>query len=120
MKKIAIFVLLLAVASMLPWFFSTSAGAAPMIGPAPRPGPGYRVSGPYTNKNLSLFLIHGKDTIKSTNILTLEEAMAQKKVVVHETGNVNQLAIENKSEAIVFIQSGDIVKGGRQDRTMQH
>src|SRR5262249_24114729 len=38
----------------------------------------------------------------------------------HETGNVNQLSIENKSDAIVFMQSGDIVKGGQQDRTMQY
>jgi len=120
MKKTAILVLLFAVASMVPWLFSNSAGAAPIVGPAPRPGPGYRVSGPYTNRNLSVFLIHGRDTIKSTNILTLEEAMAQKKVVVHETGNVNMLTVENKSDAIVFIQSGDIVKGGRQDRTMQY
>jgi len=75
-----------------------------------------RISGPYTHDNLSIFLIHraGSDTGK--NFLTLQEAMEEKKVVVYETGNVNQLAIENLSSEEVYIQSGDIVKGGRQDR----
>jgi len=38
--------------------------------------------------------------------------------VVHETGNVNQLAVENVSAENVFIQGGDIVKCGRQDRVL--
>jgi hypothetical protein len=76
------------------------------------------ISGPYTHKNLTVFLIHGPDTIKGANYLTLGEALEQKKVVVYETDNVNELAIENVSDQPVFIQSGDIVKGGKQDRTM--
>ena len=45
------------------------------------------------------------------------EQKTEEKVVVHETGQVNELAVENVSaDADVFIQSGDIVKGGRQDR----
>ena len=79
----------------------------------------YTLSGPYTHKNLSLFLVHGKDRIKATNLLTLAEAMQKKLVVVHETGNVSQLTIENTSPAFsVYIQSGDIVKGGKQDRVI--
>src|SRR5205085_4151392 len=50
--------------------------------------------------------------------LTLEEAMARKLVRVHETGNVNQLEIENLGNDEVFVQSGDIVKGGQQDRAL--
>ena len=58
-------------------------------------------------------------TIKGgENYLTLQEALEQKKVVVYETGNVNELSIENVGDQPVFIQSGDIVKGGRQDRTL--
>jgi hypothetical protein len=64
-------------------------------------------------------LVHGEDRIKSSSILTLQEALDQHKAVVHETGNVNELSIENLSrEADVFVQSGDIVKGGQQDRIM--
>ncbi|HEY9682291.1 MAG TPA: DUF6569 family protein [Oculatellaceae cyanobacterium] len=77
------------------------------------------ITGPYNSGNLSVFMIHGKDQIKGQTYLTLQEALDQKKVVVHETGNVNNLSIDNLSGSVVFIQGGDIVKGGRQDRTMQ-
>lgn len=75
-----------------------------------------RISGPYTHENLSVFLIHSTHNQAAKSFLTLQEAMEQKKVVVYETGNVNQLAVENQSDENVYIQSGDIVKGGRQDR----
>jgi ARG/rhodanese/phosphatase superfamily protein len=48
----------------------------------------------------------------------LQEAMERKTVVVHETGDVNNLAIENLSDEEVYVQSGDIVKGGQQDRVL--
>jgi hypothetical protein len=78
----------------------------------------YRVSGPYTHENLSIFLIHGaaKMTKPTGNYITLQEAIERKKVVVYETGSVNELAIENLGDKDIYIQSGDIVKGGRQDR----
>ncbi len=45
--------------------------------------------------------------------------MQQKILVVYETSDVNELIVENKSsEFEVFIQSGDIVKGGKQDRVL--
>jgi hypothetical protein len=75
-----------------------------------------RISGPYTHDNLTIFLIHQTGAEAARKYLTLQEAMDQKKVVVYETGNVNQLAIENLSSEEIYIQSGDIVKGGRQDR----
>ena len=78
----------------------------------------YRVSGPYTHDNLSIFLIHGAGA-PTKKLLTLQEAIAQHKVVVYETRNVNELAIENVSDQDVFIESGDIVKGGAQDRTLK-
>jgi hypothetical protein len=77
------------------------------------------MSGPFTSGNLAMYLIHGTDT-SSTNFITLEEALAKKKVVIEETGQVNSLKIKNASDEVVFIQSGDIVKGGRQDRTLQY
>src|SRR4030095_5715394 len=57
----------------------------------------YRISGPYTHKNLSIFLVHGKNTFEGKTFITLQEAMVQKKVVVYETKSVNELAIENVS-----------------------
>lgn len=76
----------------------------------------YRLSGPYTHKNLSIFLVHGKNLIKAKSFLTLQEALVQKKVVVYETRSVNELSIQNFSDEDVYVQSGDIVKGGQQDR----
>src|ERR1041385_1731479 len=75
----------------------------------------YRLSGPDTHKNLTVFLIHGKDQTTKT-FLTLQEALAQKKVKVYETKDVNELAIRNLSNQDIYVQSGDIVRGGDQDR----
>lgn len=81
----------------------------------------YRISGPFTHDNLSVFLIHSSNGVaKSVKpLLSLEEAIAQHKVIVYETRNVNELTIENVSSQDVFIESGDIVKGGAQDRTLK-
>ena len=81
--------------------------------------PAYRISQAYTHKNLSIFLIHGKNATSKTNIMTLAEAMERKLFRVYETSDVNELMVENLSrEQDVFIQSGDIVKGGKQDRVL--
>jgi hypothetical protein len=78
----------------------------------------YRISGPHTHANLSVYLIHGRDTLAGKSYLTLGEALEQGKAVVHETGTVAELSIENLSpDQDLYVQSGDIVKGGQQDRT---
>jgi hypothetical protein len=81
-------------------------------------GDAYKITGPFTHDNLTVFLIHGSGTTTNT-LLTLEEAIAEHKVIVYETRDVNELAIENISDQDVFIESGDIVKGGAQDRTLK-
>lgn len=79
----------------------------------------YKISEAFNHKNLTIFLIHGKNQTDRKNILTLEEAMENKEFVVYETDDVNELAVENLSKTNdVFIQSGDIVKGGQQDRLL--
>jgi hypothetical protein len=89
------------------------------LGDKPAEHAGLQIAGPFTSGNLTVFLIRGADRIKGKTFLTLEEALAQKKVVVHETQNVNQLSIENVcKDAEVFVQAGDIVKGGQQDRVL--
>lgn len=84
-------------------------------------GAEYRVSNPQTYRNLSVFLIHGANQPGAPRkFLTLQEGLQQHKVVVYETGSVNELAIENVSpDEDVYIQSGEIVKGGQQDRTLK-
>jgi hypothetical protein len=77
----------------------------------------YTISGPFTHDNLTVFLLHGKDTLSGKPLMTLEEALAKKKAVVHETSNVNELSVENVADDVeIYVQPGDIVKGGKQDR----
>ena len=111
-------VVLLAVAGLMGMLLSAqvSAGQGSWRGGRGEGASDYRLSGPYTHKNLSIFLVHGKSVIKSKSFLTLEEALVQKKVVVYETKSVNELSIQNFSAEDVYVQSGDIVKGGQQDR----
>lgn len=80
----------------------------------------YRISGPYTVKNLNVFLLHGPDTIKDKDFLTLGEAMEGKKITVEETGTVNTLIVQNTGDVTIYILGGEIVKGGKQDRVLQH
>src|SRR5690242_18053111 len=99
----------------------TSRGVQPVAEETSSPqagGTAMRITGPHTHDNLTIYLIHGPDRAASAKYLTLQEALEQKKVIVHETGNVNELAIENVGDADVYIQSGEIVKGGKQDRTI--
>lgn len=56
------------------------------------------ISGPYTHENLSIFLITGADALDGNRFIPLDEALDQKCVTVHETGNVGQLEVENLSE----------------------
>ena len=77
------------------------------------------ISGPYCSGNLAVFLIHGKD-LEQSDFITLEEGLAKEKVVVQETGKVNELQINNLGDTAVFVQSGDMVKGGKQDRAFQY
>lgn len=75
------------------------------------------ISGPYTHENLAVYLVHGEDRLKGRDLLTLAEALEQKKARILETSDVDELTIENLSkDEEIFVQAGDIVKGGKQDR----
>jgi hypothetical protein len=89
---------------------------APAIGAAGTPA----LAGPFAHDNLQVWLVKGADAKgAATAMVPLAEALRQGLVVVHETGNVNELAIENTSkDCTVYVQTGDIVQGGKQDRTI--
>ncbi len=78
--------------------------------------------GPFRHQNLEVYLIQAAPNAETlpenVSILTLEEGLASGDVVVTETGNVNNLKIENKSDHHVYVHSGDILKGGKQDRAI--
>jgi hypothetical protein len=103
---------MLAAISVSPFLMFSLGG----LGKAQTPD-GIRVSEPFVHENLAVYFIHGRSAPGSVP-LTLDEALAKGFVRVRETSNVNQLEIENLGGEEVFVQSGDIVKGGKQDRVL--
>jgi hypothetical protein len=83
---------------------------------------GFQFSGPFTHANLSVFLVHKPGVARDpANYLTLEEAFAAKTLLVIEKGEggqVNSLEVENSGNQPIYLQAGDTVKGGKQDRTI--
>jgi hypothetical protein len=90
--------------------------AAGIASAATTPEP-VRLTGPLAQDNLAVYFVHGASKAGPVP-LTLQEALTNGAVRVSETGNVNTLAIENLGEQAVFVQAGDVVKGGKQDRTL--
>lgn len=76
-----------------------------------------RISGPHAHANLALYFAQGPSAPGPVP-LTLQEALAKGQVLVHETGDVNRLIVENRGGEEVFVQAGEIVKGGKQDRVL--
>lgn len=77
-----------------------------------------RVSSPIGHDNLTVYFVHGPDAVgDSHKVATLQEALDGGWAVVHDVEGVNTLVVENLSpDYELFIQEGDMVKGGRQDR----
>lgn len=79
-----------------------------------------KVSGPYAHANLAVYLIHSPQR-DDREFITLNEGLNSGKVTVTELENeqVSKLLIENRSDLPLFLQEGDRVTGGKQDRTIQ-
>jgi hypothetical protein len=71
-----------------------------------------------THKNLVVYFLKAEHKLDQIEYITLSEALEKKYVTLIETGTVNTLSITNNSKYFVFINAGDIVKGGKQDRTI--
>ena len=78
----------------------------------------YRLTGPCEHDNLAICLIHREGCDSGSVSLTLQEALEQGVVKVIETGDVEELVVRNLGERGIFIRSGDMVKGGNQDRAL--
>ncbi len=89
------------------------------VGDAPPAETGLRVSGPYVHDNLTVFLLH-RDGADDTRFITLDEGLKAGLVTVRERekATVRELIIENRSDLPLFLQEGDRLKGGKQDRTI--
>ncbi|MBM4030568.1 MAG: hypothetical protein FJ291_02145 [Planctomycetes bacterium] len=97
----------------------TKTGAAALQGVPSTSASDATPSGPFQHENLAVFIIQGKNTITGTEFLTLDEALSKKLLVVRETEQVRELTVDNLSEKeSIFIQSGEMVSGGKQDRML--
>jgi hypothetical protein len=78
-----------------------------------------RVSGPYTHENLSVFLIHSPRQDRR-DFLTLHEGLkkGQVKITEKEQEQVEELTMENQSDRPLYLQEGERLQGGKQDRTI--
>jgi len=76
------------------------------------------VCNPVRYKNLTIFplaLSRGRD---SKSIITLDRALAKNyiEIIEKESGDVNTVILVNKSKYYVFILSGEVITGCKQDR----
>jgi hypothetical protein len=78
----------------------------------------------FTYANLRLYPVSAKDNFKKEfkdvgKYMSLQEALAKKKVKITEKSNgseVNTLTIENISGDTIIVIPGQVIKGGKQDR----
>ena len=81
-----------------------------------------RVDGPFTHKNLAIYVLFVRERPRTeAAYLTLAEGIARGVVKITEDrrARVQRLLITNNSDRRVFLQVGEVVTGGKQDRTLQ-
>lgn len=95
-------------------------GLAAAVGPHLVAGPDRWISGPFTHENLAVFLIHARGATEGHDYLTIEEAVSAGALRVSECADasVPQLTVENVGDRAIFMQAGDTLKGGKQDRAI--
>ena len=76
------------------------------------------ISEAYTHRNLAIYLLDQPVAGSKRMFLTLDEALQAGCARLHETGRVGELEIENLTHADLYVQAGDVVKGGWQDRAL--
>jgi len=79
----------------------------------------FHLRGPLTHENLTVFLLCS-DQQDARDFLTLEEGLKEGvvKITEQEQERVGALQIENNSARPLFLQEGERLQGGKQDRTI--
>jgi hypothetical protein len=77
----------------------------------------YKIQGPYTHENFTVFVLCSEKQDED-NYLTLEEGLKSGDVKVSEMENerVGTLEIDNTSDQPLYLQEGERLQGGKQDR----
>lgn len=78
------------------------------------------VRAPLSHENLAIYLLEAPAAEARLKFITLEEGLRTGKVRVSEQrqASVDQLRVENSAQVACFLQAGDVVKGGKQDRVI--
>jgi hypothetical protein len=79
---------------------------------------GMLMTAPLTHGNLSVYLIRVFPADKRSRFITLEEGLRSGLVRTRETSAVGKVDVRNLSKLPLFIQGGEIVAGGKQDRVV--
>lgn len=79
------------------------------------------VAGPFAHKNLAVFMLYRSKPAADLDYITLEEGMNAGLVTITESASaqVRRLLVTNKSERPLFLVAGELIRGGKQDRTLQ-
>jgi hypothetical protein len=82
-------------------------------------GTAYHIHGPFTHQDLAVFLFCS-DRQDDRNFLTLDDGLTQGLVTITEQEHerVGALWIENQSDRPLYLQEGERLSGGKQDRTI--
>jgi hypothetical protein len=82
-------------------------------------GQTFTVSGPYSHENVAVFLAHSGNQ-DQRDFLTLDEGLRNGRVKVTEKPEeqVSELMLENQSDRPLYLQEGERLEGGKQDRTI--
>ena len=106
--------------------------------PAPKAEVDWRLLGPISYENLTVFPVVSSREYDTSEFLTLEEGLSRGEVVVREGGaetmirdrdgrrgawsgsgaSVNQLVLINQSKRPLLLLAGELVSGGKQDRVI--
>lgn len=83
-------------------------------------GGGIMIRGPFVHEHLALYVVEDPAAKSAGEFITLAEGLSSGLVTVSEKKNaqVSELLIDNRSDKPCFVQAGDIVKGGQQDRSI--
>jgi hypothetical protein len=79
----------------------------------------YQITGPYAHESLSVFLLHA-DVQDQRDFLTLDQGLKEGKVKITEMEHerVDHLQIDNQSNHPLYLQEGERLSGGKQDRVI--
>lgn len=79
------------------------------------------IGSPVEYRNLKIYPLEMTAILKTEDFITLDEAMDKGWLKIREigSGNVNQVEIKNNGNVPVFILTGEMITGAKQDRMIK-